>query len=89
MRSDNAGRQEVEAVLKKSLPWAAAVATSAWITGCALQPAAPPAAEVRSMALNVFGTVEPVQNAEVAAPRAALGRALFWDTRLSIDGKTA
>jgi cytochrome c peroxidase len=76
-------------VLKKCLPWAAAVAASAWISGCALQPAAPPAAELRSMARQMFGTIEPVQDAEVAAPRAALGRALFWDTRLSIDGKTA
>jgi len=89
MGSHNPGRQEGEAVLKKSLPWAAAVAASAWISGCATQPAAPPPAEVRSLALQVFGTVEPVQDAEVAAPRAVLGRALFWDTRLSSDGKTA
>jgi cytochrome c peroxidase len=58
-------------------------------SGCSLQPAAPPAPEVRSTALHVFGTVEPVREAEVATPRAVLGRALFWDTRLSIDGKTA
>jgi cytochrome c peroxidase len=72
----------------KSLPCAAAVAASAWLAGCALQPAAPPP-EVRSTARHVFGTIEPVQDAEVAAPRAVLGRALFWDMRLSIDGKTA
>jgi len=58
-------------------------------SGCALQSAAPPPAEVRSMALQVFGTVEPVSEAEVAAPRAVLGRWLFWDARLSSDGKTA
>lgn len=37
----------------------------------------------------MFGTVAAVTAAEVAAPAATLGRALFWDTRLSLDGKTA
>jgi cytochrome c peroxidase len=58
-------------------------------SGCALQPAAPPPAERRSMALQMFGAIDPVRDGEVAEPRAVLGRALFWDTRLSIDGKTA
>jgi cytochrome c peroxidase len=59
------------------------------ITGCALQSPAPPSAELRSLALQHFGTVQPVTEAEVAAPRAVLGRALFWDTRLSVNGKIA
>jgi len=49
----------------------------------------PPAAELRDQAKVHFGTVAPVQPMEVVAPRAVLGRALFWDARLSRDGKTA
>jgi cytochrome c peroxidase len=68
--------------------------TGSWIAfvgvvGCATQPDAPPPAALRTLAASLFGTVEPVDETEVAAPRAMLGRALFWDTRLSIDGKTA
>jgi cytochrome c peroxidase len=65
------------------------VAASARITGCAVQSAAPPASELRAMAQQMFGTVEPARDAEIAAPRAALGRALFWDTRPSIDHRPA
>ncbi len=46
-------------------------------------------AALRLRAASLFGTVQPVTAAEVAAPQAALGRALFWDTRLSSNGKTA
>jgi cytochrome c peroxidase len=44
---------------------------------------------LRDQAKALFGTVQPVSAAEAASPQAVLGRALFWDTRLSLDGKTA
>lgn len=44
---------------------------------------------LRQRTAPLFGTVAPATAAEVAAPQAQLGRALFWDTRLSLDGKTA
>lgn len=46
-------------------------------------------ADLRSRAAALFGTVLPVSQTEVDAPQATLGRALFWDERLSLDGKTA
>jgi len=46
-------------------------------------------AELRAQAQALFGTVAPVRADEVAAPSAKLGRTLFWDARLSLDGKTA
>lgn len=52
-------------------------------------PAAPDPAALRARVALLLGVVQPVTAAEVAAPRAVLGRALFWDTRLSLDGKTA
>ncbi len=44
---------------------------------------------LRERATAVFGVIEPVTRAETEASRAALGRALFWDTRLSANGSTA
>lgn len=52
-------------------------------------PSAPPVAPLREQARSLFGVVKPVEAAEVASPAAVLGRSLFWDTRLSLDGKTA
>lgn len=49
----------------------------------------PSAAALRDQAKAMFGVVAPVRSDEVEAPQAVLGRALFWDTRLSLDGKTA
>ena len=46
-------------------------------------------AELRAQSRTLFGTVAPVREEEVQAPAAVLGRALFWDGRLSLDGKTA
>ena len=37
----------------------------------------------------MFGRVEAVSDAQRAAPDVELGRALFWDVRISADGKTA
>ena len=44
---------------------------------------------LRQRTAPLFGTVAPATVAEVETPQARLGRALFWDTRLSLDGKTA
>ena len=44
---------------------------------------------LRRDALARFGRIEPVGEAQRAAPDVDLGRALFWDVRISADGKTA
>ncbi len=44
---------------------------------------------LRQRTAPLFGTVLPSTAAEVNTPQARLGRALFWDVRLSLDGKTA
>lgn len=44
---------------------------------------------LRGEALDVFGRLEPVAEVDRVAPAAVLGRALFWDTRVSADGRTA
>lgn len=44
---------------------------------------------LRRSAQQLFGRVEAARPAERDAPAAQLGRALFWDTRISADGKTA
>jgi cytochrome c peroxidase len=46
-------------------------------------------AELRKLADELFGRVEAPAAAKIATPEVALGRALFWDTRVSLDGKTA
>lgn len=43
--------------------------------------------ELRREAAALFGQIKPVTDA--TSPQVELGRALFWDTRLSADGKTA
>src|SRR5947199_10722574 len=42
---------------------------------------------LRREATALFGQVK--ASTEAASPQVELGRALFWDTRLSADGKTA
>jgi len=44
---------------------------------------------LRDQALSLFGKVEAVPSTAADSPQARLGRALFWDTRVSADGKTA
>ncbi len=44
---------------------------------------------LRQRTAPLFGVVAPASPAEVETPQARLGRSLFWDTRLSVDGKTA
>jgi cytochrome c peroxidase len=46
-----------------------------------------PDPQLRSDATAVFGRIEPASTG--ATPEVELGRALFWDTRLSADGNTA
>jgi cytochrome c peroxidase len=43
----------------------------------------------RDQARSIFGVIEPVHAKEVNDPMVQLGRALFWDTRLSADGEAA
>jgi cytochrome c peroxidase len=45
--------------------------------------------ELRREALKLFGRIEAAPAALVASPEVALGRALFWDTRVSSDAKTS
>jgi cytochrome c peroxidase len=47
------------------------------------------AAELQSLSKGLFGVVKPVDPKEVTTPQAVLGRALFWDERLSVNGKVA
>jgi len=64
-----------------------AVAASVVLATAYATPA--PDDNLRQSSLALFGTVAPVSDAETASAQAQLGRALFWDTRLSLDGKTA
>jgi len=47
------------------------------------------AQELRPLALALFGVIDAAGDDEIADPRAKLGRALFWDKRLSKNGMTA
>ncbi len=58
------------------------------VAGCATQ-AEFDVDALRTRASGLFGLVQPVSAADVGKPAAVLGRALFWDQRLSLDGKTA
>src|SRR5688572_14581614 len=44
---------------------------------------------LRAQARQLFGPLEAPRPATLATPEVALGRALFWDPRVSHDGKTA
>jgi cytochrome c peroxidase len=46
-------------------------------------------AQLREQAGKLFGRIETVAAARLDTPQARLGRALFWDERVSLDGKTA
>jgi len=46
-------------------------------------------ARLREMATELFGRVEAPAPARLSSPEVELGRALFWDTRVSTDGQTA
>ncbi len=55
----------------------------------ALQAPAAAADALRERAAALFGSLDAVSAEETADPEVQLGRALFWDMRLSADGKTA
>jgi cytochrome c peroxidase len=44
---------------------------------------------LRATARQLFGSIEAASRAQQTSPEVDLGRALFWDTRISVDGKTA
>jgi len=44
---------------------------------------------LRARAERLFGSIEPVRAEELEEPIVELGRALFWDERLSANGRTA
>ena len=46
-------------------------------------------AALRAQALQIFGRLEAPAAPTLAAPEVTLGRALFWDERVSLDGKTS
>ena len=46
-------------------------------------------ADLRKVATGLFGRIQAPVAAAIESPEAKLGRALFWDTRASSDGKTA
>ena len=44
---------------------------------------------LRAQALQLFGRLDAPAAAALATPEVTLGRALFWDARISLDGKTS
>jgi cytochrome c peroxidase len=48
-----------------------------------------PVAELRETATALLGAVSATPEGEIGTPLARLGRALFWDTRLSANGEVA
>lgn len=54
-----------------------------------LPAAAATSSSLREKAVSLFGVIEAPELEDISAPEARLGRALFWDTRLSVDGRTA
>ncbi len=63
-------------------------ATSFAVTLCASSAAGDDRA-LRREAADLFGPIKALPETALATPDVALGRALFWDPRLSADGKTA
>src|SRR5262245_4881371 len=59
------------------------------LAGAALALPASADPQLRADALKLFGAIESPKATAIATPEAQLGRALFWDTRISLDGKTA
>ena len=45
--------------------------------------------QLRAEAAKLFGTIPPASAQAIGSSEAQLGRALFWDARISLDGKTA
>ena len=88
MRGSEGGSSRARGPLR--LPgWLAGGFAVAWLAACATPADDGAAAALRQRVAPLFGTVAPSTPGEVDAPLARLGRSLFWDTRLSLDGKTA
>ena len=66
--------------MKRSIAAAGVVAAVAVVAASADEP-------LRREAALLFGEIK--ASTAVASPESELGRALFWDTRVSLDGKTA
>jgi cytochrome c peroxidase len=64
------------------------VVTSVVIAVLAVTWSAQADTELRRQALGLFGRIEPV-GASAMTREAELGRALYWDERVSLDGKTS
>jgi cytochrome c peroxidase len=71
-------RQARHSILKAALAGAALAATPALADDA-----------LRASAQQMFGRIEAASTAQQSAPEVELGRALFWDTRLSGNGETA
>jgi cytochrome c peroxidase len=69
--------------------WTMKLAVAGMVLGAAIGAAGSAIAdeELRSQASTLFGRIEAAKYQ--ATPEVELGRALFWDTRASLDGKTA
>ncbi len=59
------------------------------LAGLALVAAPAVADDLRATANSLFGAVEATTEAEIKDPKSVLGQALFWDMRLSVNGKVA
>jgi cytochrome c peroxidase len=65
----------------------AALPFAVFLAAAALPAHADPA--LRSQAQQLFGRIEAPPAAALARPEVELGRRLFWDERISLDGKTS
>ena len=65
------------------------VSLSALFVGCEVGTAEDASDELRETARDRFGVLEPPPSERLAAPEVVLGRALFWDERISLDGRTS
>jgi cytochrome c peroxidase len=73
----------------KRLLAVAALAASFGLFGLATGAVGSDADALRQRALQQFGRVEAATAAERESPEARLGRALFWDARISVDHRTS
>ncbi len=65
------------------------LSVSSVLAACSTLVADPVSPQLLAQAKALFAPVQPVSEQEVNTPQAVLGRALFWDQRVSRDGKTA
>lgn len=75
---NNASRKTV-----RFLPWLFSLVTVFWTNGTTADD------DLRQQAGMLFAALAPITAEEKNDPRVVLGRALFWDQSLSLDGETA